>query len=451
MIFNWSYRVPIRAAQAGLLLLVLGVAHPAPAEDDGDSRRVGEQPVPSMPGDTAELTLREAMRLALERNPDLASSFREIDALEGAALQAGLLRNPQVALEDEGAGATQSTQAQRTLRLGQLIELGGKRQARVRAATLAQDVARQAYEARRLELLARVADAFTDVLAAQERTRLAAQTLALAQDVVGAAAKRVQAGKAPPIEETKANVALSTVRIEHEQARRDLVASRKRVSLLWGEPSPRFARALGSIESVVTLPSLEELAARVRRNPALTRDLKSVEQRRAVLEVEKSRRIPDITVSAGIRRYAQSSENTSLLGVSVSVPLFDRNQGNLREALQRVGKAEDEQAATDLRLQSELAQIYEGLLAAANEIGLLRDEVLPGASSAFAVANRGYELGRFGFLEVLDAQRTLFQARVLHLRALTNYRKLVNQLERLTAAPVDGRSEWPHRTSGERP
>lgn len=453
MAFSWLFMVPKRAARAGLLVLVLSAAVTVRAENEvaGESRRIEANPIPSMRKNETDLGLREAMRLALALNPELAASVREIDALEGATLQAGLLRNPLVAFEEEGSGATTGTQGQRTIRLGQLIELGGKRQARVTAATLSQDVAKQAYEARRLELLVRVADAFTDVLAAQERTRLAAESIALAQDVVNAAAKRVLAGKAPPIEETKANVALSTARIEHEQARRDLAASRKRVSLLWGEPSPPFDRALGSIEALVILPSFEVLAARVRRNPAVARDLKSVEQRRAVLDVEKSRRIPDITVSAGVRRYAQSNENTPLVGVSISVPLFDRNQGNLREALQRLGKAEDERAATDLRLQSELAQTYEALLAATQEIGVLRDEVLPGANSAFAVANRGYELGKFGFLEVLDAQRTLFQARVLYLRALTNYRKLVNQVERLTAAPIDDRSEWPHRTSGERP
>ncbi|MCH9638428.1 MAG: TolC family protein, partial [Betaproteobacteria bacterium] len=84
-----------------------------------------------------------------------------------------------------------------------------------------------------------------------------------------------------------------------------------------------------------------------------------------------------------------------------------------------------------------LVQAYEALTAADNEIKMLRDEILPGAKETFSMASRGYELGRFGFLELLDAQRTLFQNQTLYLNALSNYQRLVNEIERLTAEPIE--------------
>jgi cobalt-zinc-cadmium efflux system outer membrane protein len=129
--------------------------------------------------------------------------------------------------------------------------------------------------------------------------------------------------------------------------------------------------------------------------------------------------------------------------VILPLPLFDRNQGNILQAHQRVDKAVDEQAATELRLRTELTQAYEALSAAMNEISLLRNEILPGATSAFEVTTRGYELGRFGFLEMLDTQRILFQNRVLYIRALANYQRLVNEIERLIAAPINDVSSSP--------
>lgn len=384
------------------------------------------------------VTLRDATLLALKHNPDLAASAKEIPALEANAQQAGLLRNPELSLEEEdiGAATTQGLQRFTTLRLVQPIELGGKRQARSFAASLATDVARQDHEAKRLEIVAKVANAFTDVVAAQERVRLTQESERLSRAVSDAVAKRVLAGKAPPLEETKTGIALATARIDTEHSHRELAAARKKLSLLWGNPLPSFERVTGDLARQAALPTLEALMERLRASPVAVGAMRSVQQRRAVTELEDSRRLPDINLIAGVRRYSQSGDNTVLLGFSVALPIFDRNQGNRREAHLRLNKSEDERKATELRLQLDLTQTYEGLLAAQNEIGVLRDEILPAAKNAFDLANRGYELGKFGFLEMLDAQRTLFQNQLTYLRSLTNYQRLIIEIERLTAAPL---------------
>lgn len=397
---------------------------------------------PILPNEEINLTLRDVLQLMLQNNPELASFFKEILAFEGTKLQASKFRNPEFAVEAEDINYS-SPIIQRfvTFRISQLIELGGKRSARMDVASLGQELADKSYEVKRLELIARTANTFIDVLAGQERMRVAEETLQLTQKVVDSAFKRVESGKAPPIEETRSKVALSTANIELEQAKRDLVSARTQLSLLWGSTIPQFNKVLGDLESTVVIPAFEVLEQRILNNPVAQRSVRNIEHRKAIIELEKSRRIPDVTLGGAVRRYFYSEDTTALLNLSIPIPVFDRNQGNLQEAYQRLNKARDEQAAAELLLRTELTRAYQALLAAQNEIKLLHDEVLPGARSAFEVANRGYELGRFSFLEMLDAQRALFQNRVLYVRALANYQRLINEIERLIAAPIDGLSD----------
>ena len=406
---------------------------------DTTSRENSENSGPIQINEKNNLALHDAIRLMLQFNPELASFSKEIRALEGIKIQAGKFRNPELDVESEDVNARPNTPAAQftTIRFSQLIELGGKRSARVNAASIGQELADRNYESKRLELIARVANVFTKVLAGQERLQLAEESIQLANKVVDSAAKRVEAGKAPPIEETKAKVAFSTASIVLEQTRRELTATRKQLSLLWGNNSPQFEKVLGNLESRVEIPSFEVLEQRLGRNPIALHSIKNIEQHKALVEIEKLRRIPDITVGAGVRRYTRADETTAIVNVSIPIPLFDLNQGNLQAANQRVGKAIDEQAATDLQLRSELTRFYESLSAAQNEINILYDDVLPGAKSSFDIANKGYELGRFSFLEMLDAQRTLFQNQILYVRALTNYHRLINEIERLTATPIN--------------
>jgi len=424
-----------------LLTLALSCASQVFAEETAlntPSKENLERPDPSHINEKNNLALRDAIHLMLQNNPELASFSKEVRALEGIIIQAGKFRNPELDVESEDINARPNTPAAQftTIRFSQLIEIGGKRSARINAASISQELADRNYESKRLELIARVANIFTKVLAGQERLQLAEKSLQLADKVVSSAAKRVKSGKAPPIEETKARIAFSTTSIELEQTRRELTATRKQLSLLWGNPSPQFGRVLGNIESRVEIPSFDVLEQRLDKNPITLHSIKNIEQHKALVEIEKLRRIPDITVGAGVRRYTRADETTAIVNVSIPIPLFDFNQGNLQAANQRVGKAIDEQAATDLQLRSELITAYESLLAAQNEISVLHDDILPGAKSSFDIANKGYELGRFSFLEMLDAQRTLFQNQILYVRALTNYHHLINEIERLTASPI---------------
>ena len=117
------------------------------------------------------------------------------------------------------------------------------------------------------------------------------------------------------------------------------------------------------------------------------------------------------------------------------IPLFDRNQGNILESLRRTDKARDELVATEVRLNSELAQAYGRLVAAREEIALLKQEILPGAQSAYDATTKGFELGKFSFLEVLDAQRTFFQARSQYLRALSETHRATADIDRIVGTP----------------
>lgn len=374
------------------------------------------------------LTLDSALEFASKANPDLAVASREVEALAGAIRQAGIVPNPEIAtlIEDKNK-ATRST----TLQLNQPLELGGKRAARIHAAERSRDAATAELNAKRADIRATVIAAFYDLLSAQERLRLAQASVELAQRATTAASKRVTAGKVSPVEETKARVAESGVRVEMAQATSELANARRRLAATWGSAIPRFERAVGQAEALPPIPVLNELMQRLPHAPMLVHSQLEVERRQALAQVERSRQIPDLTVSLGVKRNQELGRDQALFGVSIPLPLFDRNQGNLQEALSRIDKARDERIAAEVRLSTELAQAHERLTAAHQETELMQKEILPGAQSAYDAATKGFELGKFSFLDMLDAQRTFFQAKSQYLRALVEAHRSRAEIERI--------------------
>jgi outer membrane protein, heavy metal efflux system len=276
-----------------------------------------------------------------------------------------------------------------------------------------------------------------EVLSAQERLALNTDLVRLAERVIQTVAERVRAGKVAPVEETKARVALSTSRIALERAARELDAARKRLAATWGSSTPSFERVEGALERLAAIPSAAQLAQRIGQNPDIARWVVEMTQRQAAVALEDARGIPNVSAGGALRRLSETCDTALVFQLAIPLVLFDRNQGARLEARYRLAKAGEERRAAEVRVQTELAATYAALSAAFTEATRLRAEVLPGARSAFEAANEGYRQGKFGFLEVLDAQRTLFEARSQYIEALAAYHQTEAEIERLIGEPLE--------------
>ncbi|MFY3549577.1 TolC family protein [Achromobacter insolitus] len=408
-----------------LTLAALMIAAPASARDAGAAR-------PSVPMEQSQagatLTLEGALARALDRNPGFAAVKNEAAASAGVLTQAGVLPNPTIDLSvDDTKSATRTT----TAMLNVPLETGGKRAARVKAAGLSSDMARQDVADARAGLRAAVIAAFFDVAVAQESVRVTRGTVDIASDALRLAERRVAAGKAPPLEASKAKVALANARIEARAADAALLDARRKLGLLWGEAEPGFARVGADLSALPRRTSIDELRSALAASPRMRGGKLAVDLGQAQLEVEKSKRYPDITLSAGVARDNEAGRNKAQLGISIPLPIFDRNQGNVYAATMQAYKAQDQYRELESGLTGELLQAvtrFDLAVAAAREY---RDAVLPGATQAYDAARKGFEAGKFGFLEVLDAQRTLSEGNIAYLTVLASLYQASADIDRI--------------------
>jgi cobalt-zinc-cadmium efflux system outer membrane protein len=124
------------------------------------------------------------------------------------------------------------------------------------------------------------------------------------------------------------------------------------------------------------------------------------------------------------------------VGISIPLPFFDRNQGNIQAAKYQINRVESQREVAVTEVNRALQEAYRTLQASYHEVQQLQEEVLPGAESAFEGIQTGYRQGKFDYLEVLDAQRTLFTSRTRYIQALAEYNRAVAEVERLIGTPL---------------
>jgi len=392
---------------------------------------------------TLPLTLEQAIDMALASNPSLRSATRAIGIADGAVQQAGARPNPELSFLTEGTDRNARTE---TTQINQVIELGGKRAARVAAAEQERNIALDEVSAKRAELRADVIVAYMEALSAQERVTLAQASLDLARKSKDVTGRRVRAGKLSPVEQTRSGIAEASAGLDAAQAEADLALAKRRLAALLATLRPIEQALQAPAAAFDQLPAWSALAARLETSPRLRRARSTVAGRDAQVTLEQAQRIPDVTVTIGAQRERAGDGNggrtQGVVGLSIPLPLFDRNQGNSLAALRRADQARDDLEAERLSLTQALADAWQRADVASNQALTLRDQVLPAARSAYDAAATGFELGKFSFTDVLDAQRTLFQTRAQYLRALADRYRALADIERYV--PVSGDTRATH-------
>ncbi len=381
------------------------------------------------------LTLDEAVARALATNPAVEGAAHGVAAAEARTHQAGLWPNPELEIEVENFGGDGNQHgfesAETTALLSQPLPLGGKPGRRRAVADSDHTLATRDLQSIRLDVATQATAAFSVVLAAQQRQDLAVKLLEVADDFARIVRARVDAGKVSPVELTRAQIEAAQAQVRRARAARQLAAARTRLAATWGSTIADFNRAAGDLPYPHSPPPFEELRSMLAETPDIQRLDDSIERQRRVVDLEKSLRFPDLTIGVGPRRFEDTGHSAWVAGVGVAIPIFDRNQGARKAAEFDLERERRDAEAARVALVAELAVVCERLNAAVEAARTADGEIVPSAMSALTAVETGYREGKFGFIDVIAAQRAFFEASTLLLDSLEEYALARADLERL--------------------
>lgn len=350
--------------------------------------------------------------------PRLAERRAEIDQARGLAIQAAARPNPTLSLGAEnlaGSGPYRGLdQAETTVSIEQPLELGGRRAARIAAGQAELGAARARFVEATADFAFDLATAYAEAEAAELRIAMAQEALRLAQDDARIAMALVKAGKEADLRAVQAGAAVQAARAGLEAARSASEAAFGQLTALAGAARPISTipvSLLAHADRPEPPPVPDPLAS-----PAYRAALAARAATARRIEVERRRAAPDVSVSMGVRRLNGEDATAMVGGLSVSLPIFDRNRG-------AVAAARAEQAAADARLDAARlgaeAERRSGVAraqAALARIAAAREGEAT-AEEAYRLSRLGYEGGKLPLSEVLNARRALAEARTQTLDA----------------------------------
>ena len=389
----------------------------------------------------SEIDLKYALTLALLYNRDLALYGRDYRIKESLLAQSKLLPNPELSVEIEDFSGSREfhgdRQMQLTTQLSQVIQLGGKRSALIKVTDANKTIALCDYELKRLEIFSRVSKAFVDVVYAQNNLENAKELVSIAKETHQIIKSKADAGRISTVEVSKSLVSSGLAEIEFEKTKRQLISARKNIASIWGNNNPRFTSAKGLLEMPRSIPDFNLICSYIDNSPEQIKCEQIISMQKASLDLEKANAIPDLTLMGGYRYINETEDNTLVAGISVPLPLFNRNQGNILATHHELTKAVEEKEASRLKIYHDLALSYEVLSTFYDEAENLQKNVLPEAQKAFDMVKEGYQLGKFGYLDLLDSQRTLFSIKQRIIETLANYHKQLIDIETVIGVSLE--------------
>lgn len=387
------------------------------------------------------LRLEEAVARVLASNPSIIAEDTQLQAVQARAAREGLPPPYVVGGDLENVAGTGTLRgvdsAETTLRISRVIELGGKRAARQALGRAA--VNQQQHQAGivRIDLVSRTTSRFIEMLARQQRLDYAEERVRQAERTRREVAAWVEAARNPESDLQAAEITLAEAELERETAEHELASARMTLAANWGALTPDFDRVAGDLQALPTIEPFETLATRLSMTPEFRASRLQAETIAAQRRVAEADTKPDLDLSLGVRRFEAFGDQG--LVMSISVPLGSRTRAGYS-----IAQANAELAALEARREAERFERhqvvfakYQELVHARHEAEALRTRMLPMAEDALATTRRGFEAGRFSFITLAQAQRTLFELNERAVEAAARYHLLLVEVERLTVTVED--------------
>lgn len=383
----------------------------------------------------APLTLQEAITRAVEADPGLRAAGAGVDAARGGVRQARARPDPELSAEVENFNGTGELRgfsgAETTFGLSQEIELGGRRGARMRLADRELHGAELDRVLRGLDLIRDVQTAYYDALGAEELVAIARERLTTAEALNTSVARRVAAARDPLMAGARAEAGVAEARIALTRAQSEAATARTRLASFIGGDE-----GLTLVAADFALPRASDHEHRPisDQSPDIARLTTERDRFGAAVSVERSLAWQNPTLSFGYRRFEDRDGDGALVaGMSIPLGVFDRNQGAVARARAEQRRAEFEVEAARRSLTREYSALERAIASDATAVRATEEEVIPQAERALALAQDGYNRGAFSYLDVLEAQRALSDARQTRVESLRSYHSNEAALDRLTA------------------
>lgn len=408
------------------VVLVLG----SPATDSLAQTAAPSSPMPTEP----PFTLERALALGGAVSPSLAAGTAGVQAATAGRAVAALRPNPEIEATTEYFGGSGSyrgfSSAENTVRIGLPIELGGKRSARIAVADAQINRARLGSSIAIADLALAITQNYNDAAAADRRLTVARDQSGLADEAFRVAQVRVTGGAASPIEQQRADVLRINANTAVERAARTAEVARANLARLIGQPvtgalDTAWFDRIGGYGPTRLIAAEGTLALAAASADALTAS--------AQVRLARAQRIPDVTVSAGIRRLDATGDIVGVAGVRLPIPLFNNGRAAVAQASAQQIQAEALRRLSLVEAERSIASAQVELANAAITARNAGGPALAAATEAARIARIGYAGGKFSQLDLLEAQRTLAQTRADATDALAAYHDAEARLARLTA------------------
>lgn len=367
------------------------------------------------------LDLAEALRRALGADPRIAAANVEVEATQGAVIQAGKRPNPelQVELEDFlGSGDYRGfDKAVLTIALQQKFERGDKVGARLAVARGKEAVANAEIAVVMREIITQTKIDYIQVLGAQQRIELLSRASKRFDDLLPLLRRRVEAGASLPADVSRGELAIGKAKVASDKARAELTGARRVLAANWSGTLAESVIVAGRLRHNGHQPvALASLVQSIDEHPAILAWSAVYAQREGELRLQRATAVPDLTANAGVKRIFETDDTAFRIGGSIPLPIHDRNEGGIIEAERRLAKIEHEREAARRVIKRRIIEAFSEFDTSCLEARRL-SEVVPAARRAAENVQSGFDQGRLTVKELLDAVRDQYDVEVQQLEA----------------------------------